>query len=50
MALSTGLAAFGLFIIALPHFTGDQHYLVNVLFYFISNLVNVESNHGGQVV
>jgi hypothetical protein len=28
MSLSTALAAIGLFIIALPHFTGDQNYLV----------------------
>ena len=29
MSLSAVLAAVGLFIIALPHFTGDQNYLVS---------------------
>jgi len=33
MALSTALAALGLFIIALPHFTGDQNYLVSFCYF-----------------
>ena len=45
MALATGLAAFGLFIITLPHFTGDQHYLVIFSFALFKETLNMYSDN-----